>query len=146
MSHTSTIDSVVIADETIIAAAVKELQAQGIRCDLLTDAKPRAYYDDQKGMGKADMVISLPTAKYDVGVYKKADGVGYELRTDFYGGSVAKVLGVASNDPAESGQKQLGKFYQAYGIAATTKEALRKGYSLQRVNNADGSVQLRIAV
>jgi hypothetical protein len=144
MSHTSTIAGIVMADKTIVAQAIEELKSQGIRCELLENAKPRAYYSDQSGMGTAPLVVKLQDAKYDVGLYPRGDGKGFEARTDFFGGSVEKVLGAQTANSGEREQAKLGKLYQAYAIQAATREAIRKGYSVQRINKADGSVQLQV--
>lgn len=143
MSHTSTIDAIVFTDMGALQAAINELKATGVDCELLENIKPRAYYDNQQGMGVAPYVVKLNKAQYDIGLYKNDDG-GYEARTDFYGGSVEKELGVT--DASVTGeQKKMGKLYQMYGTHAATRKAIQQGYGVTRSTKADGTIQLRIA-
>lgn len=146
MSHTTTIDAVVISDKSVLEAAIADLKKEGIRCDILENAKPRAYYASQAGMGQAPLVVKLHDAQYDVGLYDREDGKGYEARTDFWGGSVAKVLGVAQAEGETKEQAGLGKLFNRYAVAAATRQAIRQGYQVRRINKDDGSVQLRVAV
>lgn len=141
MSHTTTIKSVVISDKNALRAAVEELKSHGVRCELLENVKPRAYYSNQANMGVAPLVIHLADAAYDVGLYDSGDGT-YEARTDFYGGSVKRVLGVDTKNKAEQEQAQLGKLYQYYGVCAAENQAAMQGFSTSRSTKADGTVQL----
>lgn len=141
MSHTTEIKGIKIVDIAALTAAVSELRAKGIGISLLKDAVPRAYYDQQQGMGKADYVIKLDNAKYDVGLYRQEDGT-YEARTDFWGGHVEHVLGAKASKPENAVQAKLGKLYQAYGIAAATNQARAKGLNVRRVDGANGEAKL----
>lgn len=90
-------------------------------------------------MGKADYVLQLHDARYDVGLYKVDKN--YEARTDFYGGSVERQLG-AKDDTVKGDQKKLGKLYQMYAINATERSLAMKGISARRTTKADGTIQL----
>ena len=143
MSHTATIKAIKIMDIAALQATVKELSAMGIKISLIPDATPRAYSVGQKGMEKADYVISIPDAKYDVGLYKQADG-SYEPRTDFFMGSVGKVLGTTHVTKGREEQAQLGKLLQYYGLNAAAMAAVRQGKSTRRVAGKDGAIALEI--
>lgn len=143
MSHTTTIDAIMFTDMGALQAAINELKATGVDCELLQNIKPRAYFSDQKGMGVAPYVVKLNDARYDIGLYESEEG-GYEARTDFYGGTVEKQLGVQDNEVSAE-QRKMGKLYQMYGVHAATRKAVQQGYGVNRVNKADGTVQLRIA-
>lgn len=142
MSHTSTISNVVISDVGALQAAVTELNANGVSCTLVKEGTPRAYYDNQEGMGRAEYVLKLNDATYDVGFYRNDQG-SLEARTDFYKGSVEKQLSV--QDEAAGEQARLGKLYNLYAIHATTRKAVQQGYNVRRVNNANGSVRLVVS-
>lgn len=143
MSHTTSIKGIKITDAAILQAAVASLAKQGIRCSLLRDATPRAYYANQQGLGKADFVLQLGDASYDVGFYKQADG-SYEPRTDFWGGSVAKVLGGVASEPEKTDQAKLGRLFQSYGVEAAVAKARRNGQTLTRTTGKNGEIILTI--
>lgn len=136
MSHTSSIKAVKITSVTALNAAVAALVSRGIQCSLEENATPRAYFQNQQGMGKADFVVKLPNARYDVGLYKQADG-SYEARTDFYGGSVAACLGGKATTPERHEQAQLGLLFQEYGAAVTIEAARKKGHMVRRIFDSE---------
>lgn len=144
MSHTSTIDAVIITDVKALEAAIKELNTNGVSCELLRNAKPRAYYSNQENMGVADYVVRLNKSKYDVGLYQREGQKGYEARTDFFAGQVSSQLGVKPADGESTAQAGLGKLYNLYAVHAATRTAVQQGYRVNRKNNTDGSVQLRV--
>lgn len=146
MSHTTTINSVTITDIAALRAAAEELTRRGMSVSLEENAKPRAFYKDQEGLGMAPYVLRLHEAEYDVGFYPKQGEDGYEARTDFYGGSVSQVLGVEPKKGDNPDQARLGKLYQAYAVEAAINEASRRGYNPQKVELDNGTVQLRIDV
>lgn len=145
MSHTTQIDSVAFTDISALEAAVAELNKAGVRCTLKKNATPRAFYENQTGLGPAPMVLTLTDAPYDVGFYENGKG-GYVARTDLWGGHVAKVLGAASQGKETVAQAALGKLYQAYAVNAAIRQATRQGYRVQRITKADGTVQLTMNV
>ena len=143
MSHTATVKSIKIQSITALRAAVQELAASGIRCSLIENAKPRAYYANQEGMGMADFVIKLDDCPYDVGLYKTKDG-SYEARTDWFMGRVQNVLGAPARSADTADQAKLGKLFQTYGIHAATEAAKKKGLMVRRTTKADGTVALEL--
>lgn len=142
MSHTSEISNIVFSDIAALKAAVNELSSKGIKCALVENAKPRAYYSNQQGMEQAPYVLQLHDAPYDVGFYAKSKGAGYVARTDLFAGHVARILGATAKPGEEAQQAALGKLYQTYAIHAATRKAVQQGMTVQRVNNSDGSVRL----
>lgn len=145
MSHTSTVNAVRIVSIPALESAIASLNQRGVRCSLAQNVKPRAYFDNQQGMGVAPYVIKLDDASYDIGLYPATDGNGYEARTDFYTHnvrSVESVLGGRCTKAGNEAQAKLGKLYQEYGVAATAMEARKKGLSVQRVEGADGKIKL----
>jgi hypothetical protein len=141
MSHTSTIDSVVISDVGALRQAIAELKGQGVNCELLENAVPRAYYANQTGLEKAPLVIKLNDSRYDVGLYDNGNG-GFEARTDFWGGDVQNVLGAPAETPEQREQAKMGRLFQTYAVCAAESHAALNGYSTQRSLKEDGTVQL----
>jgi hypothetical protein len=141
MSHTTKIDSVVISDVGALAQAITELTAEGVRCELLENAMPRAYYNNQKGMETAPYVVKLHDSKYDVGLYDNGQG-GYEARADFWAKEVENVLGAKAAGAGDAAQAKMGKLFQRYAVVAAENHAAMNGYSSQRNEQADGTLQL----
>lgn len=143
MSHTSEIKAVAIVDIDALRQTVAELNKAGVKCSLLQNATPRAYFAGQQGMGLAPYVLKLDDAPYDVGFYDNGQG-GYTARTDFWGGHVARVLGAKPLQGEDSNQAQLGKLFNSYAVNATVRQATKQGYRVMRNTQADGSVQLTL--
>jgi hypothetical protein len=144
MSHTTAINCIKITDISALRSAITELKSHGVKCDLLENAVPRAYYPNQEGLGKAEFVVNVKDARYDVGLYKDKEGVGYEARCDFYTGSIEDVLGAKAQKGEDIEMARLGKLYQTYAIHAATNAAVQQGYSVQRINQEGGTVQLQV--
>jgi hypothetical protein len=151
MSHTTAIKGVNITNIDALRAAIEELAEKGIKINLTEGGTPRSYYSahgrEQEGMGKADFVIGLADAAYDIGLYLGEDGV-YEARTDFWNynvKSVESVLGAAASAPEYETQAKMGKLFQAYAIHATLATARMQGKSVQRITKKDGTEQLVVA-
>lgn len=145
MSHTTAIGTILFADIGALTSAIEELKGQGIQCKLLENVAPRAYSANQSGMGKAPYVIGLPTAEYDIGLYPSESGEGLEPRTDFYRGSVQKVLGAEHVEPGENAdQAKIGKLVQMYAIHAAERKAVQQGMQVTRMNGENGKLQLKI--
>lgn len=145
MSHTSEISAVAIVDIGALEATVAELKASGIRCSLLKNVKPRAYYENQQGMGVAPFVLKLDDSRYDVGFYENGKG-GYVARTDLFGGDIQRLLGAAKGEKETAQQAAIGKLYQGYAVNAAVRQATKQGYRVQRSVKADGSIQLTMNV
>jgi hypothetical protein len=137
------VKSIAITSVEALQAAINELNTLGVKCSLVANATPRAFYSNQQGLGKADYVIKLDNSRYDVGLYKNAEG-GYEVRTDFWGEDVKNQLGAVASAPGKAEQAKLGKLFQAYGIHAAMQEARRKGLQASRQKGADGKEQVII--
>lgn len=142
MSHTSVVKAIVIQSISALNAAIAELNKNGVQCTLTQNSVPRAFYSNQAGMGKADYVIGLPGGRYDVGLYKTANG--FEARTDFWGGDVERQLGAVASDPKNKEQAKMGKLFQLYGVHAAMEEARKKGLQARRQKGADGREQVVI--
>ena len=144
MSHTTTVNNVAINDIGALQAAVAELKANGVACEMLENQLPRAYYSNQAGMETpADYVLRLNNSRYDVGFYKNAEGT-YEPRCDLWGGDIAKQIGVTQREGIGREQAALGKLFNLYSTHAVMRKANQQGYRVQRTNKEDGSVQLQI--
>lgn len=143
MSHTTTISTLLLSDVKAIKGAIKELQSQGVKCDLLEAAVPRSYQGNT--MKKADFCLKLHDSPYDVGMYKNKDGE-FSLATDFYMGHVEKILGVTPGKDDDRNQAKLGKVYAAYASNAIERQAAQQGYSVSRVKGDDGGVRLVLGV
>lgn len=144
MSHTTSIKAVKIQSISALRSAIAEMSAAGTPLTLTENAKPRAYSSNQAGMGMAEYVIGVPGAAYDIGLYKQPDG-SYETRTDFWGGSIEKVLGGTATTPERREQARMGKLFQMYGVHAATEAARKKGHSVRRiVDQATGKITLEL--
>ncbi len=144
MSHTTTIKAIKIKSISALRLAITELNAKGIQCTLAENVKPRAYSQEQVGMGVAPYVLQLKDSTYDVGFYRQEDGT-YEARTDFWNGQVEKLLGAKCGDQARRDQARMGKLYQLYGIAAATEVARRAGHTVRRIENTEtGQIKLEV--
>lgn len=146
MSHTTSVTDIVFTDIAALQSAVAELKKSGVKCELVQDATPRAFYAGQDGMGHAPYVLRLDDARYDVGFYWNEQKKGYEARTDFFSGSVEKVLGSSASGPEDAQRAKLGKLYQMYGVHAATRKAVQQGYSVRRVVKGDGTISLVMGV
>ena len=143
MSHTSRISAIKIASVSALRAAIAELNSVGVKCALVENETPRAFFPNQEGMGKADFIVRLTDAPYDIGLYKQADGT-YEARTDFWGGHVEKCVGGKATKPENADQAKMGRLFQLYGVHAATETAKRKGLSVRRINDASGKIKLEV--
>lgn len=143
MSHTSTVKAIKITSISALRSALQELNQAGIRCSLIENATPRAYYQNQQGMGAANYVIKLEDCPYDLGLYLQADK-SYDIRTDFFAGHVERVLGAKASEAGKAEQAKLGKLLQMYGLNAASEAARKKGHMVRRVVKADGVIALEI--
>ena len=146
MSHTTSIASVVVTDISALRAAIEELRREGIRCELLENAVPRAYFSNQQGMGPAPYVVKVTDAKYDVGLYPvEGKQNEYTFSTDFYGGTVQNILGTRVVGEGETqDQAKLGKLAQRYAVCAAERQAIQQGFSADRTTGENGSIQLTL--
>lgn len=158
MSHTTTVKSVPIRDIAALKQAVKDLQRQGVKCELKQDAKPRMYYQDQLGrqLGKdnenCEFVLELKDAPYDVGFIKQPDGT-YQPVFDDWQKKVAGQIGNPATGPVEhwSGNRDateqtgrsIGKLLQGYSKHAAINAATANGYVVEgTVTDQEGNIHL----
>ncbi len=120
MSHFTTVHTQ-IKDITALQAACKEL-----RLPLLSNAEARGYAAQTR---HGDYVIKL-SGPYDIAVNLQPDGT-YGLTTDWWQGHVEKEVGA-----------NFGKLLQLYGVHKATAEARRKGFSVLRQPQQNGSIKL----
>lgn len=144
MSHTTTVKSVKITDINALQLAIQQLKAEGVRVDLLQNAKPRMYYQNQHG--NSAYVIKLHDGQYDVGLDLQADG-SYVPVFDEHAGYVAKYLGAkrARKQGEESAQHALGNLLQKYAVNVAVNTAAMQGYIVEstEVDN-DGNVHITL--
>lgn len=143
MSHTTTVGNVKLTNITAIEAAVDALKSQGVNIVLKRNAVPRMYYNNQHGA--CEYVLSLPTAKYDVGLEKQKDG-SYVPIFDEFSGYVAQVLGVKTKGKGDA-RNAIGKFLQQYAVEAARIAAIQQGYNIDSITTDEhGNVHLTVGV
>jgi len=123
MSHFTTIKTQ-IKDVEALRSAVNELGLQ-----LLANTEARGYISNKT---KGDFVIRLK-GPYDVALNQQPDGT-FGLTTDWWDGHVAKEVG-----------SNFGRLLQLYGVHKATVEAKKKGYSVLRRHQPNGSIKLILA-
>lgn len=123
MSHFTTIKTQ-IKDVEALRSAVNELGLQ-----LLANTEARGYISNKT---KGDFVIRLK-GPYDVALNQQPDGT-YGLTTDWWDGHVEKEVG-----------SNFGRLLQLYGVHKATVEAKKKGYSVLRRHQPNGSIKLILA-
>lgn len=134
MSHTTTLKTS-IKDVRAIRQAAKECGVE-----LLENAKPRMFYQDQQKFN-SEFVLRLK-GRYDVGLNKQKDG-SYALAFDPWGGDIQRELGNAAKGP----NAVVGKFLQAYAKHAAINAATAKGYSVSGTSiDKNGNVNLILNV
>ncbi len=120
MSHFTQIKTQ-IKDITALRSACQEL---GLA--LLQNAQARGYYENKT---KGDFVIRLK-GPYDIAVNKQPDGT-FGLTADLWEGHVEEEVG-----------KDYGRLLQLYGVHKATIEARKKGLSVLRRPQQNGSIKL----
>jgi hypothetical protein len=120
MSHFTTIQTQ-IKDIDALRAACGELDLA-----LLEKAKARGY-GNQTRLG--DYVIGLK-GPFDIAVNQQPDGT-FGLTTDWWNGHVEQEVG-----------PNYGRLLQLYGVHKASKEARRKGLSVLRQPQHNGSIKL----
>ena len=123
MSHFTTIKTQ-IKDVEALRSAVNELGLQ-----LLANTEARGYISNKT---KGDFVIRLK-GPYDVALNQQPDGT-FGLTTDWWDGHVEKEVG-----------SNFGRLLQLYGVHKATVEAKKKGYSVLRRHQPNGSIKLVLA-
>lgn len=145
MSHTTTLKGVQIKDIGALRAAVAEIISQGVKCELLENAKPRMYYGDQHT--NCDFVLKLKDGAYDVGFDKQADG-SYSPVFDEWSNHISSKLGASCPLPTTKegkAQHQIGKLLQSYQKHVAINAAVMAGYSVDGTTTDEhGNVHLVI--
>ena len=116
---------------TTIKTQIKDIHAlrnacQELKLELLHDAEARGYNGASK---RGEFIIRLK-GPYDVALHRQPDG-SYGLTTDWWDGHVEKEVG-----------KDYGKLLQLYGVHKATIEARKKGLSVLRRQQTNGSIKL----
>jgi len=116
---------------TEIKTQIKDIEALRSACqelglNLLQNAEARGYYENKT---KGNYVIQLK-GPYDIAVNKQPDGT-YGLTADLWNGHVEKEVG-----------QGYGKLLQFYGVHKATMEARKKGLSVLRKQQQNGSIKL----
>ena len=120
MSHFTTIKTQ-IKDIAALRSACSEL-----KLPLRQNAEARGYSSQTR---RGDFVIQL-SGPYDIAVNRQPDGT-YGLTTDWWQGYVEKEVGPS-----------FGKLLQLYGVHKATAEARKKGLSVLRQPQRNGSIKL----
>ena len=123
MSHFTTIKTQ-IKDVTALRSAITELGLE-----LLQNSNARGYVSQTM---KGDYVVRLK-GPYDIAVNRQPDGT-FGLTTDWWDGHVAHEVG-----------PNFGRLLQLYGVHKATLEARKKGMSVQRKPQPNGSIKLVLA-
>ena len=123
MSHFTTIKTQ-IKDVTALRSAITELGLE-----FLQNTTARGYVSQTM---KGDYVVRLK-GPYDIAVNRQSDGT-FGLTTDWWDGHVAQEVG-----------PNFGRLLQLYGVHKATAEARKKGMSVQRKQQPNGSIKLVLA-
>src|ERR1019366_3094880 len=116
---------------TEIKTQIKDIEALRSACQemgltLLPNTEARGYYENRT---KGDFVVKLK-GPYDIALNKQADGT-FGLTADLWQGHVEKEVG-----------QGYGKLLQLYGVHKATIEARKKGLSVLRRQQQNGSIKL----
>jgi hypothetical protein len=122
MSHFTTINTQ-IKDLDALRGSVEEL---GLT--LLENATARGFVGNEH---PGEYVIKLK-GPYDIAVNRQEDGT-YGLTCDWWEGHVEKEVGA-----------NYGRLLQLYAVHKATKEARKRGHSVLRKKQNDGSIKLMI--
>jgi hypothetical protein len=120
MSHFTTVKTQ-IKDITALRSACAEL---GLT--VKQNAQARGYYENKT---KGDFVIKLK-GPYDIALNKQPDG-SFGITADLWEGHVEKEVG-----------EKYGKLLQLYGVHKATLDARKKGLSVVRRPQQNGSIKL----
>lgn len=118
---------------TSIQTQVRDIAALRDACaelgvEVVENARARGYNLNNLS---GEYVIKLK-GPYDIALNKQPDGT-FAMTTDWWNGHVEKEVGTG-----------FGKLMQLYAVHKASREARRKGYSVQRKAQQDGSIKLCI--
>jgi hypothetical protein len=116
---------------TTIKTQIKDIAALRSACAELglavqQNAQARGYYENKI---KGEYVIKLK-GPYDIALHQQPDG-SFGITADLWQGHVEKEVG-----------KDYGKLLQLYGVHKATLEARKKGLSVLRRPQQNGSIKL----
>jgi hypothetical protein len=116
---------------TEIKTQIKDIEALGLAVQemgltLLQNAEARGYYENKT---KGDYVSRLK-GPYDIALNQQPDGT-FGLTSDLWNGHVEMEVG-----------QNYGKLLQLYGVHKATIEARKKGLSVLRRQQQNGSIKL----
>ena len=118
---------------TKIQTQVKDVEALRAACAELN--LEMAEKTEARGFGSncypGDYVIRLQ-GPYDIALSRQPDG-NFVLTTDWWGGHVEKEVG-----------KNFGRLLQLYGVHKATRDAHKRGLSVQRKLLKDGVIKLSL--
>lgn len=123
MSHFTTIQTQ-IKDIEALRSAVSEMGLQ-----LLANTTARGFYQQTL---KGEFVIRLK-GPYDIAINRQPDAT-FGLTTDWWDGHVEKEVGT-----------NFGRLLQIYGVHKASQEARKKGLSVLRKQQPNGSIKLILA-
>jgi hypothetical protein len=116
---------------TTVKTQIKDIEALRSACaelglEIKQNAQARGYYENKT---KGDYVIKLK-GPYDIALNKQPDG-SFGITADLWEGHVEKEVG-----------QGYGKLLQLYGVHKATIEAKKKGLSVLRRPQQNGSIKL----
>ena len=116
---------------TSIQTQIKDIEALRAACGelglpLLADAQARGFAGAEL---HGDYVIQL-NGPYDIAANRQPDGA-YGLAADWWDGHVEKEVG-----------PNYGRLLQLYAVHKATREARKRGLTVQRTQRSDGSIKL----
>lgn len=147
MSHTTVLKTIKITNTEALKESVAFLKSQGVDCELLENAKPRMYYNNQHG--QCDFVLKLASSVYDIGFDKQEDG-SYAVVYDSWGGHIQNQVGMPTTCPIpvtkeEKAAGTVSRLLDCYAIHAAKAELQDSGtyYSFEvAYDEKDGSYTL----
>ena len=122
MSHFTTIETQILDIEAFRAACAE------LKLPLLENTQARGYGDNQH---HGEYVVRL-NGPFDIAVCRQANG-HYSLVADEWEGHVEREAG-----------KNYSRLLQMYGVYKATREAQKRGLSVQRKQLANGTIKLSI--
>ena len=119
---------------TSIQTQIKDLEALRAACGeldlaLLADAMARGFAGAAQ---HGDYVIQLK-GPFDIAANRQPDGT-FGLATDWWDGHVEKEVG-----------PNYGRLLQLYAVHKATREARKRGLTVQRTQHSDGSIKLSLS-
>ena len=146
MSHTSTIKSLVIKDESALRAAITELQQKGVAVELRENVSPRMYYANQQA--PCALVAYMKNGSYDVGFNLQKDGT-YSMVMDPWSDHLSRHIGAACPLPSTKEGKELhaiGQLTQCYSKHAAINAATADGFIVDSCElDEEGNIQLTLS-